>query len=151
MAEFAYSSLVSAIETILRADTRLRGVHVTQEMDFPIEFPWVQIRLVRSERRAYQMVAGVPGGAPDDVTITVELVAWQMSAQGAADAARQRDVLVSALVDVLRDNYRLGGSINTHQVTDISFAQGIRDSDQNAEHAGIYANATLSLACRVLT
>lgn len=146
MAEFDYAGLVNGLETLLQADTGLRvlDAHVTQELDEPTEFPWVQVKLVRSNRVPFQIVAGIAAGAPDDVTTMLELICWAMSAQGAADAARQRDILASATVDALRRDYTVGGRCAWVQVEGITFA------DFKSDQGGIYSSATLSLAAREL-
>jgi hypothetical protein len=145
VAEFRYALLVPRLEAILQADPRLRDAHVTQELDTPTTFPWVRLRMVRAGRLPIHLVAGVVSGYPDDVTPLVGITVWHCSVQSAADACRQRDELVSTLIDVLRDNYTLGGLVNTIQATGVDFGEG-----RNEGSDGIYARADIALECRVL-
>jgi hypothetical protein len=143
VAELSYAGLVSGVEAILKAAPALGGVHVTQELDAPTEFPWVTVRLARVTRRPFHIVGGLIAGAPDEVTATLLLVCYEMSAQGAADAGRMREALVRSVVDVLRTDPTLGQRVDYAQVTQVDFQEEPGD-------AAIYAKAAVTVECVAL-
>lgn len=143
MAELSYAGLVSGVEAQLRADMRLRGVHVTQELEPPTEFPWVQVRLARVVRKPFHIVASLVAGAPDEVNATLLLVCYEMSAQGAADAGRMREALVTNVIDAIRIDPTLGGRVDYAVVSSIDFAEEPGD-------AAIYAKAAVTVEATAL-
>ena len=143
MAELSYAGLVTGVESILKAAPTLAAVHVTQELDAPTEFPWVTVRLARVTRRPFHIVSSLIAGSPDEVTASLLLVCYEMSAQGAADAGRMREILVRAVVDVLRTDPTLGQRVDYANVTQVDFAE-------EPGEAAIYAKAAVSVDCVVL-
>ena len=143
MAELSYAGLVSGVEAQLKANMLLRGVQITQELDPPTEFPFVQVRLIRVTRRPYHIVAGLVSPGPDEVSVTLNLLCYEMSAQGAADAGRLRDALVSNVVDAIRTDPTLGSRVDYAVVTAIDFAEEPGD-------AAIYAKAAITVQATAL-
>lgn len=143
MAELSYAGLVAGVEAQLKADPRLRGVQITQELDPPTEFPFVQVRLIRVARKPYHIVAGLVAPGPDEVSVTLSLLCYEMSAQGAADAGRLREALVTNVVDVIRGEPTLGGRVDYALVTAIDFAEEPGD-------AAIYAKAAITVQATAL-
>src|SRR5690348_4816575 len=106
MAEVPYADLVTFWEKTLQADPRLDGVDVSQEFEDPgdMQCPAVRILLTEAPRQPWVLVAASTVGGQDRVLIHFEFHCWALSAQSAADAARQRDALIKTVVDVVRDN-----------------------------------------------
>jgi hypothetical protein len=143
MAELAYLDVGDATEAILKADPRLAGYHVTQEFDPPTAYPWVAIDFPSVDRDATYLTAGIQGGgAPDTVNARLTITAMCVSVQSARDARRQAMEAARILVDVLRANYTLGGTVLTHQVDRIDFA---RQDGEDAVRQTMYAAAKLTL------
>lgn len=147
MAELDYAGLVRGVVQILNAASALRALDAfaTDEFDEPTEFPCVQVRIVRATRRPYQMTAGNIAAGPDEVNATLTATCWALSVQGAADAAQQRDQLVSAVVDVIRGDPTLGGRVDWCQPADVAF------HEYKNEQGGIYSSAVLTLTTTSLT
>lgn len=131
MAGLDYMALVSYVVDLLKCDDRLSEesfsvpVHVTDETEPPTMdlCPAVQVQLVRVEHNPLVMVAGLAGAGPDDVTAYMDIRCIHFSAQSTADARRQGQRLLNAVVNVLRDDPTLGASCNQWaQVTGIDFA-----------------------------
>lgn len=123
MAELDYSAIITAAETQLRAYGPLRDAkaHVTQELDEPHEFPWVRIDIGNVAREPMVMTAGLLQGGPDYVRPELLVTVFAVSAQSAADARRQRDAVLRLVVDGLRSDFTLGGTVAAHSVTGIQF------------------------------
>lgn len=147
MAELDYAGLVRGVVAILNASATLRALDctATDEFDEPTEFPCVQVRIARATRRPFQMTAGNLAGGPDEVNTTLTATCWALSVQGAADAAQQRDQLVSAVVDTIRNDPTLGGRVDWCQPSDVVF------SEFKNEQGGIYSSAALTLSTTSLT
>lgn len=146
MAELNYSDLTIYVTDVLRADGRLKGTHVTDELDAPTEFPSVLVKLLRSTRQPFQIVAGISAGQPDLLHVYLAIECWDFSAQSARDAARKRDRLVKRVVDVLRDNYQLGVNEDGNPRVDFCQVSQIDFGSQKAENS-TYASGVLTLDC----
>ncbi len=144
MAE-SYSTICNTLETILSADARLEGVHITQELDSPTvdQCPAVLIALRSSNRVSTRIVAGSSAGTPNNVTITIELQIWTFSGQGTKDAARNRDDVLAAVIAVLEDNPSLQAVCHWAHADGVAF-------QISAQGSGIFAAAALTVSVLLL-
>jgi hypothetical protein len=148
MAELAYLDVGDAVEAILKADPRLAGYHVTQEFDPPTSYPWVTVDFPSVDREATYLTAGIQGGgAPDTVNARLTITAMCVSVQSARDARRQAMEAVRTIVDVLRANYTLNGTVLTHQVERVSFT---RQDGEDPLRQTMYAAAQLSMVATAI-
>ena len=128
MAELNYAGLVTAIVEQLRNDGTLNAldvgpVYVSPEPEPPTtdQCPAVIVLPRRVRRNPERIVANIFAGNPDKLEVNITLWCWAFSAQGSADAARQRDELVAAVVDAIRIERTIGGKVDWCDVSDIEF------------------------------
>ena len=145
MGELNYAGLVTGIVSQLNdADwpERLGPVHVTAEPELPTteQCPAIIVLPKRATRTPTRIVGGFTAGAPDDVRLTVQLWCWVFSAQGAQDAAFQRDELTNTAVDVIRAERTIGGRVQWADVTDIDFQW-----QPGGSHGSFYAVAAVTV------
>lgn len=100
------------------------GVTVTAELQAANAdmCPLVLVSLDRITATPIHLVAGyTSGGEPDEEHLYVSLECWAFSAQGVADAARQRDRLVQAVKQTIRSNWQLDGRMKYWILESIAF------------------------------
>jgi hypothetical protein len=146
VAEFDTLALADAVEAILKADPRCRDMHVTQEfLEAPV-FPSVFIDVPSEDRVPRYLTGGIQGGgAPDEITPHLTITITAADVQGARAARRQAHDAARTIVDVLRNDYTLGGTVLTHQCTRIDFARG------EPEAQTMYARAMLSIVATAIS
>lgn len=142
MAELDYAGLTTGLVQQLKDTDGLDGVHVTAEPDPPTteQCPAVLVHLTRASRTPARLVAGLTTGAPDDVVARFQLGCFVFSAQGAADAARQRDELLTIVVDAVRADRSIGGRVDWCEAGDVDFSY-----QPGGSHGSFYAVAILTV------
>src|SRR5439155_22312588 len=132
-------------------DPRLDGVDVSQELEDPTDMqcPAVRIILVDAPREPWVIVAASVVAGQDRILVHFDFHCWALSAQGTADAARQRDALVKTVVDVIRDNPFMVGSTTLSDATntanvDFVTVKGV-SFDLRRTEGGIYASGVVGV------
>lgn len=112
MPTLGLATLTSAIETALKADPELAGVHISQEFpDEPTADMCPGIIIQPSTVRWVEsfLAARSTAAATAVVNPTFNFHCMQFSAQSVEDANRLRDTLLDGLIAALRRNREVGG------------------------------------------
>src|SRR3990167_4581511 len=108
MPRLDYYKIEEAIQTILKADTSLVGVHVEveDEVIFGAEScPWLGIYLM--SRSASSHLQGLSAGQRTRFQLNFSLWAWEYSLESQKDVMQRRDDLIGKVEVVLMNNRTL--------------------------------------------
>ena len=144
-----YSTVEQALLAVLRADPAIqaeqdagRAIHITDEPDTPTmeQCPAVQAYVESASRPVVRLAQGQ---RPNDETITLRIRCSAASAESVPDARRQRDALVSLVLDALEGSVAartLQGAVASSRVSRV-------DLEPVERSTGTFARAVLTVEC----